>query len=290
MGALAVFGMRAFQQHLVYVPDRSPMPPAASVLPGASDVQVDVDGLTLTSWFVPPAPGAPARDMAVLLAHGNGGSIAGPGGNLTGRTFLAQQLAERGFAVMLVGYRGYGGNPGTPSEQGLIEDARAALGALGERGYPTERVIFFGESVGTGVVTGLARDLRFGRLSTGEHPAGLVLRSPFTSLHDTARSLVPLPAPVIRFVLNRNTYPLAEQLGRFPAGSLPTTVLYGTADTVVPSAQSAEVATIAESSGNLVEVIVIDGAGHNDGVWSGAVVADAVAHLADSLDGGGGPN
>jgi pimeloyl-ACP methyl ester carboxylesterase len=274
LGAGGVFGMQAMQQHLVYLPDRTPLPPAGSVLPGALDVMTTVDGLELTSWFVPPAPGSTPRSYAVLIAHGNGGSIAGPGGNLAGRTELAAALADRGFAVLLLGYRGYGGNPGTPSQAGLIADARAALDALGERGFPPERVVYFGESLGTGVVTGLA---------TQTHPAALVLRSPFTSMHDAAGSLVPLPEPLIAFILNRNVYPVAKQIATFPAGSLPITVLSGSADRIVPASQSAEVAAIAASTGNLFENLVVDGAGHNDALWSGDVVADAIARLADHI-------
>ena len=91
-----------------------------------------------------------------------------------GRT-LAERLSRRGLAVLLMDYRGYGGNPGSPSEEGLAADADAAAEALEELGYPAERTIYFGESLGTGVVAAL---------QAKRPPAGVVLRSPFTELAD----------------------------------------------------------------------------------------------------------
>ncbi len=258
----AVFGLRAGQAKLVYHPSRAPLPPVAQVLPGAEAVTLTTeDGLDLTSWILPPTTRgpAPARDQAVLLAHGNGGSLAG-------RAALAAELADRGFTVALVGYRGYAGNPGTPSEHGLVLDALAVQRELAARGFPADRTIYLGESIGTGVVSGLAERVP---------PAGLVLRSPFTSLADVGRTVVPLPRSAIRFILDRNVYPIAQQVA---AHDVPVTVISGTADEVVPHAQSVEVAAAAR---HLVEHVVVDGARHNDGLWLGPVVADAVVRLAD---------
>ncbi len=82
--------------------------------------------------------------MAVLLAPGNGG-------NRAGRAGLAEELSRRGLAVLLMDYRGYGGNPGRPSEDGLAADADAAVEALERLGYPTRRTLYLGESLGSGV-------------------------------------------------------------------------------------------------------------------------------------------
>jgi hypothetical protein len=113
----------ALQRHLIYFPDSTPVPSAATVIAGARDVTLrTADGLELGAWFVPADP-RQDTGMAVLLAPGNGG-------NRAGRAGLAEELRRRGLAVLVMDYRGYGGNPGSPSERGLAADADAAVDAL----------------------------------------------------------------------------------------------------------------------------------------------------------------
>src|SRR5690606_5677574 len=120
------------------------------------------DGLTLGGWLI--APTGPDRGVHVLVAAGNAG-------HREYRAPLARRLAAEGFTVLLFDYRGFGGNPGRPTEQGLAADARAARAfLLDQAGARPDRLIYFGESLGSGVVTGLA---------VTHPPAGLLLRSPF---------------------------------------------------------------------------------------------------------------
>ena len=173
---LAVGMLTALQRQLIYFPDSTAVPPAGEVIEGARDVTLRTsDGLALGAWFVPPSS---ASDMhiAVLVAPGNGG-------NRLGRLGLAAELSRRGLAVLLMDYRGYGGNPGSPSEDGLAKDAMAAALTLEELGYPAERTIYFGESLGTGVVAAL---------QARRAPAGVVLRSPFTELADVGAHHYPV--------------------------------------------------------------------------------------------------
>lgn len=254
---IAVGLLWIFQRRLIYFPDPSPVPAAASVLPGGQDLTLrTADGLELGAWFFPATHGG--RDVAVLLAPGNGG-------NRAGRTGFAEEVRQRGFAVLLMDYRGYGGNPGTPTEAGLAMDADAAVVALGQLGYPPERTMYFGESLGTGVVAGLQQR---------HPPAGVVLRSPFTSLADVAAHHYPwLP---VRLLL-RDRFPAAVPMAQ---SRVPTVVIWGTGDSVVPPELSAEVA---QSVGAPAGQLVLDGAGHNDAVMFGRDVADAVAQLADDV-------
>jgi fermentation-respiration switch protein FrsA (DUF1100 family) len=247
------------QRRLVYVPDTSPAGPASAVLPGARDVTLHTaDGLDLGAWLVPPT--GLDRGVTVLVANGNGG-------NRAGRAVVARELAERGFTVLLFDYRGYGGNPGSPSEAGLALDVRAAYRHLvDEAGVRPERLIYFGESLGCAVVTGLAV----------EHPpAGLLLRSPFTDLPATAAAHFPF-LPVRAMLWDR--FPVAEQITRV---DVPTAVVYGTADTVVPAGQSRAVAAAAAGP---TEVTAVEGADHNDAVlFEGPAVMNAVVRLADRI-------
>jgi pimeloyl-ACP methyl ester carboxylesterase len=248
----------AFQRQLIYFPDATPLPPADEVIPGSRDITLHTrDGLELSAWFVPAADRADSR-MAVLLAPGNGG-------NRADRAELAQRLSERGLAVLLMDYRGYGGNPGRPSEAGLAADADAAAQALEKLGYPAARTLYFGESLGTGVVAAL---------QAVRPPAGVVLRSPFTALADVGSHHYPwLP---VRTLL-RDRYPVVEHLA---SSDVPMTVIYGDRDSVVPSRLSARVADHVPS---LAERVVLPGADHNDPVMFGGQVADAVARLAEHV-------
>lgn len=260
IGGVVVGMLWWLQRELIYFPDASSVPTAREVIEGARDVTLYAeDGLELGAWFAPAASGPAATDyrMAVLVAPGNGG-------NRAGRAGLAEELRRRGLAVLLMDYRGYGGNPGSPSEEGLARDAMAAVETLEDLGYPAERTIYFGESLGSGVVAAL-QALR--------PPAGMVLRSPFPELADVGSRHYPwLP---VRLLL-RDRFHVVKHL----AGSeVPVTVVYGDRDSVVPPDLSARVADNAPA---LSERVVIAGADHNDAVMFGPRVA-AVARLADKV-------
>jgi len=250
---VVVFGAAfAVQRRLIYLPSGRPLPSAAEVLPGGLDVAFDTaDGVRLTAWYF-PAEGA--RE-AVLVVPGNAG-------NRSLRAPLARVLHARGLSVLLFDYRGYGGNPGSPTESGLALDVRAAREYLvSEAGMPAERLVYLGESLGAAVATELA---------TEHPPRGLVLRSPFVDLASVARQRYPfLP---VRWLL-LDTFPVAEQVARVRA---PVIVVYGGGDTIVPPGQSRAVAEAA--GGRAVEV---PGADHNDPVLlTGPALVDAVAEMA----------
>jgi pimeloyl-ACP methyl ester carboxylesterase len=240
----------ALQRRLIYFPDRStPATPA-----GYANVALTTDdGLRLTAWLTRPAA-ATDRGVTVLLAPGNAGHRGG-------RTPLADALTDRGFTVLLLDYRGYGGNPGRPSEDGLRRDAAAAAGYLRDH----DRVVYLGESLGAAVVT---------RLATIHPPDGLVLRSPFESLPAVGRHHYPF-LPVDRLLLDR--FPVASLVGDL---NVPTAVVYGDADSVIPPEQSR---LVAERAG--ATVVVVPGADHNDAALTdGPNLVDAVVAVAVESD------
>jgi uncharacterized protein len=255
---LAVGVLTALQRQLIYFPDSTAVPAAADLIEGARDITLRTsDGLALGAWFVPPSS-ASDMHMAVLVAPGNGG-------NRLDRLGLATELSRRGLAVLLMDYRGYGGNPGSPSEDGLAKDAMAAALTLEELGYPAEQTIYFGESLGSGVVAAL---------QARRAPAGMVLRSPFTELADVAAHHYPwLP---VRMLL-KDKFPVTEHLSN---SQVPVTVVYGDRDSIIPTQLSARVA---DDAPTLVERLVISGANHNDDVMFGPRVAEAVARLANAV-------
>ena len=252
----------AFQRRLLYLPAPQTVPPAASVLPGAEEVAFETaDGLRLQGWFVPAAargtgPGAGAVDSpAQPLPPAEGSGVAGPavvvfngnGGNRSLRAPLAAALARMGLHVLLFDYRGYGSNPGHPTEEGLAADARAALDWLAARPeVDPARVVYFGESLGAAVAL---------RLAVERPPAALVLRSPFASLAEVGRLHYPL-LPVS--LLLRDRYDSAALAGRLAA---PLLVLAGARDRIVPAEHSRRLFAAAPQPKRLA---VLDGADHND--------------------------
>ncbi|MGB3685979.1 MAG: alpha/beta hydrolase [Ornithinimicrobium sp.] len=235
VGALAA-GVWWGQRSLIYFPDTAAPPPVGDVLPSARDVGLTTgDGLELTARYVE----APAPEAATVLV------LPGNGGNRGDRSALASGLAQQGLGVLLVDYRGYGGNPGSPSQDGLALDARAARSFLvGEADVDPGLLIYLGESLGAAVATELATD---------HPPAALVLRSPFSTLAAAGQANYGVP---LGWLL-RDDYPVAELVRRVEA---PVWVVYGNEDSIVPAHQSIEVAKAAQA----VEAIEVAGADHND--------------------------
>lgn len=245
------------QRRLIYFPDRDyPGSVTRRINHGEDVVLRTSDGLELDAWLVRPT--RQDRDAALLYLPGNGG-------HREGRLGVAVEAARLGFTVLLVDYRGYGGNPGSPSEKGLARDAEAAASWLAARGFPGDRTVYLGESIGTGVAA---------RLATTHPPAGLLLRSPYTSLVAVAEDHYPwLPS---RLML-RDRF---DTLSRLPDIEAPVVVLAGDHDEIIAPEQSREVA---ENVRNLRGEVVLPGVGHNDPVWFGRFVARQAARLAAQL-------
>lgn len=251
----------AFQDRLIYFPDPTPPPPPVAM--GLGRVQEmrlgTADGLDILAWRLPATR---ADAPVVLYLHGNGGSLA----HRAGRAHAFQAL---GWGALFVQWRGYGGNPGQPSEAGLTEDARAGLRALQEDGVTASRMVIWGESLGTGLAIRLA----------AEEPramAAVILESPYTSLLALARLHYPL---LPSGLLLRDRY---DSLSRIPAVQAPVLIVQGARDMLVPPAMGREIAAAARAP---VELWEAPGAGHNDLGAAGAI-EEAARFLARRLAGG----
>jgi uncharacterized protein len=181
----------------------------------------------------------PGAAWTVVHFHGNG-ETAGDGVD------IAEQLAAMGMAVRLVEYRGYGVSAGPqPTEAGLYADAAAALDDLAARGVGPERVVLWGRSLGTGVAAEMARRGRGARL---------VLVAPYGSIPRIARRLAP-GLPVSLLIGDRfDTLAKAKEI------RVPTVVVHGTSDQVIPFIEGEAVAGAIPSA----RLIAIPGADHND--------------------------
>jgi len=235
---VAVGMLWAFQRKLIYFPSDGPGDLTA-VAPGAEDVTFTTeDGLTLAALLIPAR--GDAGGVTVVVFNGNAG-------NRSDRIALAKALAASGYSVLLFDYRGYGGNPGKPSELGLIADGRAAIAYLdSRRDIDGEQLVYFGESLGAAIAIGVAKQ---------RPPFALVLRSPFTSLPDVAAVHYPfLPLSALLW----DQYPNEKMIRSIEA---PLLVVAGSADGTVPLDQSLRVFDAASDPKKLV---VIEGADHND--------------------------
>ncbi|HEX3500565.1 MAG TPA: alpha/beta hydrolase [Stellaceae bacterium] len=229
-------GVYALQRSLLYFPDTVRPDPKRLGLASLGEVEIVTgDGLRLLAWYAPPEIDRPV----LVYFHGNGGNIADRGDRL--RRFVAAR-----FGVLLVEYRGYGGNPGRPSEQGLYADARAALDFIGAQGITANRIILFGESLGTGIAV---------RMASERPVALLLLEAPYASIAAVARWHYPF-LPVDWLLTDR-----FDALSRIGAVRSPILVMQGGRDTVVPIASGQALFAAAPEP---KEIWVAPDGGHND--------------------------
>ena len=209
--ALVLAALYAGQRQILFRPDRTRPDAAPLAELGLVEIRVPTpDGLDLLAWWLPPAPAA--NGLVVLYLHGNAGHIGHRGARV-------RAVAARGWGGLFVGYRGYGGNPGQVSEAGLRIDVEAALAALRARGIPPARIVVWGESLGSGLATGLA----------ARHELGaVVLETPYTSIAAIARQRYPF-APVDLLLKDH-----FDSLGAMPAIRSPVLVAVAGRDRVVP--------------------------------------------------------
>ena len=164
-----------FQRSLMYFPQPDiPQAAAEKMLPDGRMVHVITeDDLILKSYFVPPRN---STKPIILVFHGN----AGLGIYLS--PYFADML-ENGYGVLFAEYRGYGGNPGEPTEKGLYKDADAYLLYLQEH-YPKTKVIAYGQSLGSGPAVDLVS-------RNPQSFMALILEAPFDSALNVADSTYP---------------------------------------------------------------------------------------------------
>ena len=204
-------GLRWVEQTLLFHPDRNlTFVPHTFGLPFEEMRTTTDDGVSIFGWFLPAVGRSP---LAVILCHGNAG-------NISNRLTKARLLRGLGLSVLLFDYRGYGRSDGSPSELGTYRDAEAAYRFLTEtKRLPADRIVIYGESLGAAVALELA--LR--------HPArALILESPFTSVADMSRELLPY-LPIGKLLHYRY-----DNLSKIGSLRMPLLVLHSPQDDVVP--------------------------------------------------------
>jgi fermentation-respiration switch protein FrsA (DUF1100 family) len=261
IGALVVIAylglaatMYVAQRSLMYFPGTVHATPAEAGLPDAEEIPLRAaDGGTSAIWHVAPRDNKPV----ILYFHGNGGTLAD-------RAQRFRRLATDGIGLVALEYRGYGGLAGTPTEPGLIADGEAAY-AFAKAHYPTEQIVIWGESLGSGVAVAVA----------AVHPAGrVILEAPFTSTADVAaQQYWYLPV----HLLMKDQFRSDQRIGAVTA---PLLIIHGVHDRVVPFAMGERLFALANKPKHIVRFL---DAGHDDLDAHGGL--NAVARfLAGDLD------
>lgn len=233
-------GLFFLQRQMIYGPDRRDFTLAMPAEPGYQVIETEtVDGLQLRHlWAAPERSDAPV----FVVFHGNAG-------NVSHRPDKFDFLLSSGAGLLLTEYRGFGGNPGSPDEKGLYADARSVMDWLADEGIPPDRIVLYGESLGSGVATKVAADLS----AQGTPPHALALEAPFTSVPAVAqRRFWWLPATWL-------TLDRFDSLSRIADIDTEILIIHGTADRVVPYDMGV---ALAEAAGPRARFLSLEGAGH----------------------------
>ena len=199
-----------FQRKLIYYPNINPPQTLLAQAEGMKEVTLHTaDKLRLLAWYKP----AQQNLATIVYLHGNAG-------NIEHRLPIARAFLKQGYGVLLVEYRGFGGNPGSPTEKGLYSDAQAAFAFLHQSNIASSAIILYGESLGSGVAVEMA---------TRHKVCALILQSPYTSLPEVARWHYPWiwVKPTDRF----------SSIDKIASLQAPLLIAHGEKDQTVPYAQ-----------------------------------------------------
>ena len=166
------------------------------------------DNLKLKGWFHLKN----SNKKTILFLHGNAG-------NLDNRIDKLNSLGNMDVNFLIISWRGYSKNPGSPSEAGLYKDALGALKWLNEKGISNDKIILYGESLGTAVATEVGQKNNF---------AGIILEAPFSSMVDMGQKIYPI-FPV-KFLL-KDKYETKKKINNI---KFPILVMHGKKDKIVP--------------------------------------------------------
>ena len=229
--------MWALQRHIIFMPVQNIGAPAQYDLGDFNVVALtSPDGVALQSWYHEAKTGFPT----ILYFHGNGG-------NLAYRAQYFRLLADAGFGLLALDYRGYGKSAGSPSEQGFYMDARTMIQyGMKQLHIHPDHMIVYGESIGTGVAVQMATEYRFG---------AMVLQSPFRSLIELGQAAYPgLPVDLLQ--IDR-----FDSLSKMDRVKLPVLVFHGEKDAIVPFDHGK---SILESAAGEKEALFFPDKGHTN--------------------------
>ena len=198
-----------FQRNLLYHPSENNYSGDKITVPIEKIKIKTKDNIDLIAWYHQKNLN---KYKTILFLHGNAGS-------LENRIHKINQFKDMNINFLIVAWRGFSGNKGQPTEEGLYEDARSSVRWLKNKGINEKNLIIYGESLGTGVAVEIAQNTNF---------AGIILESPFTSMIDAGKDKYPfLP---VRFLL-KDKYESDKKIKNIKS---PVLVMHGKVDNIVP--------------------------------------------------------
>ena len=227
--------MALFQRSLLYHPDTDLKLPQYYGLDMSAVTLTTQDNVKITAWFREAEKNG---DYLVYL-HGNAQ-------NISNRKPDLKAFMDEGFGIIAVSYRGFGTSEGSPSEEGLYNDARAAISFLKDKGIKEKNIILYGESLGTGIATKMATEIE---------AEALVLEAPYTSIADRAQEIYPFIP--IKLLLRDNF----ESIEKIKTINIPVLILHGEKDMVVPTHHGKAVYAAAN---NPKKLVLFKNNGHNN--------------------------
>ncbi len=252
---LCLLALMIFEERLIFFPAPYPQGDWHPAGPAFEDAWAETaDGVSIHGWFLEhPQPKA-----VLLLAHGNAG-------NITGRDELARGLHALGASILVFDYRGYGRSAGSPTEAGILADARAARGWLARRtGVAQDEIVLVGESLGGGVQVDLA---------AADGARGLILLCTFDSLPDVAATIYPWWIPVRQLMRTR-----LDSVAKIGGYHGPLLQIHGDRDRIVPIACARR---LFDAANEPKRWVIIPGGDHNDP--QGPLTYNAIGRFFDEL-------
>jgi uncharacterized protein len=237
--AAFVYGLRWLESAMTFRPARRPVEATTSSPPGAENVWFNsTDGTRLNGWFFKSQ--SQPEIATIIFCHGNGGNITNVG-------WLGQRFAKHGFNVFVFDYRGYGASEGVAGdESGLYADGDAAVTFVMSNGVVREKIVLYGQSLGTAVAADVASRGNF---------AAVVLESGFSSASSVAANALPWLPRCLHF-LGKNRFESARKLQNVKS---PILIAHGDPDRTIPTAEAHLLFAAANEPKRL---LIVPNAGH----------------------------
>ncbi|MCE3233611.1 MAG: hypothetical protein K0R98_1868 [Rickettsiaceae bacterium] len=225
-----------FQRNLLYHPVKEMAGPATYGVADTEKIDLTTsDNVKIVAWYKKTKFGKPV----MLYLHGNAGNLSDRAEKL--KAFLAKDMG-----MLAVSWRGFGGSDGSPTEEGLYNDARAAIKYLSDNGIKPENIFFYGESLGSGVAVQMATEFEV---------RAMVLEAPYTSISSRAAELYPYIA--VKLLL-KDHFSSIEKIGKVHT---PVMIFHGYLDNVMPVTHGRR---MLEAANEPKEARIFDHTGHTD--------------------------